>query len=120
MRTKLTELFTTTADYETVAAGDTVFTAGESGDTMFVVKEGALTVTIDGKQVTTLGPDDIFGEMALIDKSPRSATVTATSDSVVIPLDERRFLYLVHESPYFALDVMKVMANRLRTMNQLL
>lgn len=57
-----------------------------------------------------LRDDDIFGEMSLIDKAPRSATVTATGDCTLIPLDERRFLYLGHESPYFSLDVMKVIA----------
>lgn len=120
LRMPLSEMFSGFADVETVSAGTTVFTQGDPGTTMYVVKNGNLTVSIDGKQVATLRDEDIFGEMSLIDRSPRSATVTAVSDCTLVPLDEKRFLFLVHEAPYFSLDVMKVMADRLRVMNRLL
>jgi CRP-like cAMP-binding protein len=120
LRIALSELFTNSGDIETVSAGTTVFNQGDAGATMYVVKSGNLSVSIDGKQVTTLRDDDIFGEMALIDSAPRSATVTAVSDCTLIALNEKRFLFLVHEAPYFSLDVMKVMADRLRVMNRLL
>lgn len=120
LRMPLSDMFSGFADVETVSAGTTVFTQGDAGTTMYVVKNGNLTVSIDGKQVATLRDEDIFGEMSLIDRSPRSATVTAVSDCTLVPLDEKRFLFLVHEAPYFSLDVMKVMADRLRVMNRLL
>ena len=65
-----------------------------------------------------LGPNGIFGEMALIDDSPRSATVVALTDVTVAPIKERQFLFLVKHMPMFALKVMRVLAKRLRRQNK--
>ena len=81
---------------------------------MYVVQEGEVEVVVDGKTIDTLGPGSIFGEMALIDHSPRSATVVAKSDCRVVPLDETRFMQHVHRTPFFALQVMRIMTERLR------
>jgi CRP/FNR family transcriptional regulator, cyclic AMP receptor protein len=56
--------------------------------------------------------------MALIDHAERSATAVVTIDSEIIPIDEKRFLFLVQQTPFFALDVMRVLAHRLRAMDQ--
>jgi CRP-like cAMP-binding protein len=56
--------------------------------------------------------------MALVDGGPRSATVRATTTTEVIPVDERRFLFMVQETPFFAIRVMRLMTARLRTMNE--
>ena len=61
-----------------------------------------------------IGPGGIFGELALIDASPRSATATATSDCDLVALDERAFLFHVSQTPFFALSVLRVLADRLR------
>jgi CRP/FNR family transcriptional regulator, cyclic AMP receptor protein len=66
----------------------------------------------------TLGENEIFGEMALIDTSPRSATVVAETDVVVAPVTEKQYLFLVRHTPYFALKVMRVLADRLRAQNR--
>jgi len=120
LRTNLAKMFTNAAELEDFPAGTTIFRQGEAGSSMYVVKKGELSVAVDGKQVTTLRDEDIFGEMSLIDHAPRSATVTAISDCTLIPLNEKRFLFLVSEAPFFSLDVMKVIADRLRVMNRLL
>jgi len=60
----------------------------------------------------------ILGEMALISEHPRSATVRAIRESVVIPVDERRFSFLVQQAPFFAIRVMRVMSARLEAMNE--
>jgi CRP/FNR family cyclic AMP-dependent transcriptional regulator len=120
LRTNLAKMFTNAAELEDFSAGTTIFRQGDAGSSMYVVKKGELSVAVDGKQVTTLRDDDIFGEMSLIDHAPRSATVTAISDCTLIPLNEKRFLFLVSEAPFFSLDVMKVIADRLRVMNRLL
>ncbi|HEU5100134.1 MAG TPA: Crp/Fnr family transcriptional regulator [Roseiflexaceae bacterium] len=60
------------------------------------------------------GPGGIVGEMALIDDRPRSATAVAATDCRLVPIDERRFTFLVQQTPMFALAVMRVMAERLR------
>ena len=64
--------------------------------------------------VNRLGPDDTFGEMAIVDSSPRSATVVAVTDTKLAVIDRHRFLFLVQETPMFALQVMSSIAERLR------
>ncbi|HKA75528.1 MAG TPA: Crp/Fnr family transcriptional regulator, partial [Pseudolabrys sp.] len=66
----------------------------------------------------TLEANDIFGEMALIDGAPRSATATAKTDVVLVPMSKKEFLSLVTKAPTFALDVMGMLARRLRTANR--
>jgi CRP-like cAMP-binding protein len=62
----------------------------------------------------TLGPGGMFGEMAVIEREPRSGTAVAETDTALVGIDKRRFWFLVQETPYFAEIVMKVMAGRLR------
>jgi CRP/FNR family cyclic AMP-dependent transcriptional regulator len=84
---------------------------------MYVVKEGEVEVIVNGKVVDTIGPGGILGEMALIDKQPRSATATAKTDCKLVSVDEQRFQRLVQQTPHFAIQVMRVMAQRLRQMD---
>ena len=65
----------------------------------------------------TLSDHDIFGEMALIDAAPRSATAIAASDVKLVPVGEKQFLFLVSRTPHFALNIMRVLARRLRAQN---
>jgi len=92
-----------------------VFREGELGIEMFGVIEGQIQLQTTDRVIAVLGPDDVFGEMALIDSSPRMATAVATVDSVLAVLDKHRFLFLVHETPTFALSVMSAMADRFRS-----
>ena len=100
--------------FERFAAGAPIFAAGDRGDYMYVVAEGEVDLHKGGAHLRTVPPGGIFGEMAMIDGSVRSADAVARTDCVLAPVDERRFLFLVHETPMFALEVMKVMAERLR------
>jgi CRP-like cAMP-binding protein len=84
---------------------------------MYVVKEGTVDVLVGGRVVDTIGPGGILGEMALIDKQPRSATAVAKTDCKLVNVNEQRFQRLVQQTPHFALQVMRVMATRLRQMN---
>jgi CRP-like cAMP-binding protein len=101
------------------AAGDVVFAEGDKGDVMYVVRSGEVDIVKNNKVMETLGPGGVFGEMALIDGSPRVATVRAKTDCVLAPINEKSFLFLVHETPYFAIAVMRTLANRLRRMDDL-
>ena len=67
-----------------------------------------------------LSADDIFGEMALIDSEPRSATALAVTDVELVAVSEKQFLFLVSQTPYFALKVMRTLAQRLRKSNKTL
>ena len=111
-------LFANETNTVTLAPGQVLFKKGDAGHHMYVVKSGELQI-MDGNHVfETISAGAIFGEMALISKDPRSATVKATRESIVIPVDEKRFIFLVQQTPMFALRVMNVMSDRLRTMNQ--
>jgi CRP/FNR family transcriptional regulator, cyclic AMP receptor protein len=101
-----------------VAAGETLIVEGGVPSEMFLVRKGKVKIDVRGKTVEEVGPGGIFGEMALIDQSPRTANATATEESEVIPIDERLFVILVQDAPYFALDVMRTLVQRLRAMNQ--
>lgn len=98
----------------TFSAGDIIFSAGDRGDKMYVVRTGEVEIERDGKVVETVAEGGIFGEMALIDGSPRAATARAKTKCEVAPITERSFLFLVHETPYFAIAVMRTLAERLR------
>jgi CRP/FNR family transcriptional regulator, cyclic AMP receptor protein len=82
---------------------------------MFGIVEGEVEVRMRGGLIRKLGPDDTFGEMALIDSTPRSASALATSDVKLAVIDKRTFLFLVTETPMFALQVMSSIADRLRS-----
>lgn len=111
---KVTGLFLNAQRTVEVPAGAAVFHEGDTGDEMYGIVEGTLELRAGGQVIRTLGPDDVFGEMALVDRTARSATAVALTDCVLAVIDRRRFLFLVQETPMFALQVMSAMASRLR------
>jgi CRP/FNR family cyclic AMP-dependent transcriptional regulator len=94
---------------------------GELGDAMYVVQEGELEVLReDGGSETIVGSlsaGDVFGEMALFDREPRSATVRARGDVRVLTLDRRAFLRQVYEDPSLAMNMLKRMSERVRALD---
>jgi CRP-like cAMP-binding protein len=109
-------LFKKTKEAKKFKAGKTICQEGTPGDKMYIVLDGELEVSAGGKLIEVAKPGDVVGEMALIDTKDRSATVVAKTDCRLVPLNEKRFLVLVHETPIFALLVMRTMADRLRRM----
>jgi len=97
--------------------GEVIFRTFDMGAEMYVVLEGEVELTIGSNVVETLGPGEPFGEMALIDQAPRVATATAKTACKLAVIPEKRFLFMVQTAPHFALQIMKVMADRLRAMN---
>ena len=114
------QLFRRTDETDHFGAGETVFKEGEPGHTMYVVKSGEVDISLDGKQVASVSSGGLVGEMTLIDASARSATATARTDCELVPVDEHRFGFLVQQTPFFALHVMRVLVERLRDTNRLL
>jgi CRP/FNR family cyclic AMP-dependent transcriptional regulator len=111
------DLFREATEVQSFSAGDTIFRTGESADCLYVVKQGQVDIVVGNQVVETAGPGSIIGEMALIDSTARSADAVAKSDCSLLPVDEKRFTFLVQQVPYFALRVLRVMADRLRKMN---
>jgi CRP-like cAMP-binding protein len=98
----------------TFAAGDTIAEEGEVGRTFIVIEKGEVTVTVHGQEVTRLGPGDSFGEMALIDKSARSATVKAETELHGYQLPVWSFRPLVESHPEMAWALLEALAQRVR------
>ncbi len=111
-------LFRFADDFTSYWEGQTIFEEGQIGETMYVVKSGEVVLEVAGSVVETVEAGGILGEMALIEKKPRSATARAKSDCQLVEVDEKRFKFLVQQTPYFAIDVMRVMAERLRSMDE--
>ena len=98
----------------TFAAGETVASEGESGVGFFVIESGSATVSQGGETIRTLGPGDYFGEVALIDKGPRSATVVADSDLRCHGMTAWEFRPLVQTHPEIAWPMLEALAAKLR------
>jgi len=112
---KVLGVFKAAKETREVPGGTVIFEAGSVGDEMFGVVSGKIELRTPDGRIFVLGPDESFGEMGVVDASPRSATATALEDSTLAVMDKRRFLFLVHETPTFALQVMANMAERLRS-----
>jgi len=108
------DLFRNATDARPYAAGGAIFRAGDPGDYMYVVVEGEVRISANGKELEMLGPGGVFGEIALIDNGPRSADAIAITDCRVVPIDESWFKFMVQQTPFFSLQIMRVMADRLR------
>lgn len=104
---------TNAAKYE---KGKTVMTEGQAGAMMYVVLEGRVTVSIKGKVVERVGVGGVFGEMALVDQSPRAASAMAEVDSVLLTLNRGVFLQLVKTQPEFGVALLAAAAERVRFM----
>jgi CRP-like cAMP-binding protein len=111
---KVPGVFYNAKSFRDVPAGTVIFEEGSSGTEMFGIVEGEVEVRLPNGVVRKLGPDDTFGEMAIVDSSPRSGTAVAVTDTKLAVIDRHRFLFLVHETPMFALQVMSSIAERLR------
>jgi len=116
----LEDLMMYQTDLLIVDAGKNLFKEGETGSSMYVLMSGSADVVVHGKVVESAKAGAILGELAIIDNSPRSATVVATSECNLIAIDAHRFGELVKEVPDFALYVMRGMAARLRKVGSLL
>jgi CRP-like cAMP-binding protein len=97
-----------------VPKGKVLVRQGDPGRECFVIAEGKAKATIRGKGSAVLGPGSFFGEMALLDQGPRSATVTAESDMHLLVLGSREFSALINEVPTVAVRMMRGLAERLR------
>jgi CRP/FNR family transcriptional regulator, cyclic AMP receptor protein len=101
-------------DVRHFSAGQPVFVEGAASDGMYAMLEGEVEIIIGGKLRETIQPGGFFGELALLDDHPRSATAMARTDCKIAVVNTRRFETLVQQSPFFALQIMRVMAERLR------
>jgi CRP/FNR family transcriptional regulator, cyclic AMP receptor protein len=94
--------------------GDEVFAEGENGDALYLVLGGKVRIHKKGRMIAELGERECFGEMAILDPSPRSATVTAIADTTLLRIAREDFQEIVAEKPEIALGIINVLTRRLR------
>jgi CRP/FNR family cyclic AMP-dependent transcriptional regulator len=113
----LLNLFRHDTDTVNFNAGQTILSPGVCDKVMYVLMEGEAEISVAGIVVETAVPGALLNELALIEDAPGNATVIARTPCRLVTIDERRFKFLVQQTPNFALDVMKALTDRLRAMN---
>jgi CRP-like cAMP-binding protein len=105
---------------ETVSfpAGSVIFNKDDPGTAMYIIAAGEVELAYDEQRSVRIGPGESFGEMALIDRRPRSTGATAATDVELHSISQGLFLVLTQETPYFALEVMQSLTERLRDLYQ--
>ncbi len=111
-------LFRNANDFKAYPAGTVIFQQGDPGDFMYVVKEGTVDLKLGDRVLETVEVGGVFGEMALIDNEARSASATAKTDCQLVPIDGKKFRFLIQQTPFFAQHVIRILAQRLRNMNK--
>lgn len=95
---------------------------GDPGETMFIIASGMVKITQkegdNENMVAVLKTGDIIGEMSIFDSQPRSATVTAMEDTVLLELEKKQFVTLIAKMPEIALSMLRMMSQRLRTVTK--
>jgi CRP-like cAMP-binding protein len=105
------------ADEIDVAAGKVLTRQGETGQEFFVIVDGTVSVDRDGARIRTLGSGDFFGEIALVDGGPRTATATVERNSKLLVLAHREFHSLMDRYPAIQAEVLKALAQRVRNLD---
>jgi CRP-like cAMP-binding protein len=101
-----------------LAEGSELFRAGEAAQEMYVLLAGSADIRVGNAVVEQARPGALLGEMAMIEDSPRVATVIARTPCRLARIDRARFNYLIQQNPFFAVHVMKVLVDRLRRMDE--
>ena len=120
MKSSLLNMVQTVGSPRTYEPGEKVFIEGSPGTTMYVVLDGNIEISVGGKSMEVAGRGAIIGEMALIDPSPRSATVVAKDYCVLVQVNQSQFLSLMEKAPSFSLSVMKSLVARLRNVDAMI
>jgi CRP-like cAMP-binding protein len=110
-------LFRNEPDHRKLEEGDYIFRAGETGVHMYGIIDGAVDVIVGDVAVEQVGPGGIVGEMAVLEDEPRTASARASEAVTITEIDQERFLELIKVNPYFAIEVMRVLSDRLRQQN---
>jgi CRP/FNR family transcriptional regulator, cyclic AMP receptor protein len=111
---KLPNIFEKQARIRKFRAGETIFVSGEPADCMYIVNVGRVDIVKGHEVIETVGPEGFFGELALVDSGKRSAMARAQTDCELAAINDKQFQFMVAETPFFSLVVMREMAARLR------
>jgi len=98
--------------------GTEIFKEGETGDCMYVIEQGNIRIHKGSTTLAILKDKEVFGELSLLDADTRSATATADTDCTLYKIDQEPFYELLDERPEIAKGFIKILCQRLRTMNE--
>ncbi len=102
------------AEVETYAPGQVVFHEGDMGDALYVIVRGKVDIASGGERLAALGLGEAFGEMAVLDEVPRSATATAAEETEVLRIGSEEFYEILHEQVEIAEGVIRMLTRRIR------
>ncbi|MCG9892887.1 MAG: cyclic nucleotide-binding domain-containing protein [Thermosynechococcaceae cyanobacterium MS004] len=109
------EIFQLEPGPQLFSEGETIFAEGEKGEVMYGILEGEVNLIVNHHVVETILTGDVFGEGALVDlEHLRASTAIAKTDCKLVVLNQERFLFVIEQTPEFAVNVMRSMSNRLR------
>jgi len=113
------DLLTLAMEFETIeyGKGKMVIKQGDIGTSMYVLISGEVNVNIDGKTVATLGEKNIFGELAIFDPEPRSATILTTKETVLFKIESDVIYDLISKYSNVARGIIKILSKRIREIN---
>jgi CRP/FNR family transcriptional regulator, cyclic AMP receptor protein len=106
-------IFKHNKNFEAYEAGQIIFEQGDKSDEMYVVLEGKVEIVVNGKVIEIVEQGGVFGELAMVDRMPRSATAIATVDCKLVPIKPDQFNFMVQNTPYFANRLLRVISKRL-------
>ncbi len=106
------------AKRRSVPAGTTLMAEGDAGDTMIVVLAGGADVRKNGRKIAELGSGDVAGEMSLLGKAPRNATVVTRTEADLAIIGRREFFRLLEDAPGFSRKLLEALASRVREMDR--
>jgi len=118
------EFFKSAGKAAAIAEGEKIFAENERAipmvrkNKMYLLLKGEVGLLAGQKSLGSVRPGEIFGEMALIDANPRIATAVARTPCKLVPVSQKRFLFMVQQTPHFSLQIMKVIVERLRKMDE--
>jgi CRP-like cAMP-binding protein len=101
-----------------VPAGTRMLVEGQVGDQMLVLLSGSASVQRGGRKIATLSPGDVIGELGVLSRAPRNATVTTTTDAEVAVIGQRAINRLLADAPGFARKLLENLANRVRELDR--
>ena len=117
---KTIEIYQQTPSPQTFTPEEVIFQEGETGNLMYGVVSGEVEMYVDGKLVETIAEGDLFGEGAIIHENhKRTSTAIAKTETVLASLTQERFLFAIHETPMFAIQVMRSYSDRFRRLKDL-
>jgi CRP-like cAMP-binding protein len=101
-------------EFDAYITGETIFKVSDPDKVLYAVLEGEVEILFNGQVLEVVGEGGIMGEKSLVDDNPHTTTAIARTDCKIARVDERQFMFLVQETPMFAIHVMRVMAQRTR------